>query len=163
MLKLVIFSGVEHTYQAWYGVPKDSLKTNRTYNPYNYENETDNYWQDNYQLHYSNQISSSLSATFALHYTRGKGYYENFSGDTDFSSYNLPDAVFGTDTITTSDFVAQKWLKNDFYGFTYSLNFTRDKINAVLGGGWNRYKGDHFGEIVWAKIVTFDGKFVSLV
>jgi iron complex outermembrane receptor protein len=157
MLKLVIFSGVEHTYQAWYGVPKDSLKTNRTYNPYSYENETDNYWQDNYQLHYSNQISSTLSANVALHYTRGKGYYENFSGDTGFSSYNLPDAVFGADTITTSDFVAQKWLKNDFYGFTYSLKFTKDKLNMVLGGGWNRYQGDHFGEIVWAKIVTFEG------
>ena len=84
MLKLVIFSGVEHTYQAWYGVPKDSLKTNRTYNPYNYKNETDNYWQDNYQLHYSNQISSNFSANVALHYTRGKGYYENLVNDAGF-------------------------------------------------------------------------------
>ena len=77
ILKLMIFSGVEHTYQAWYGVPKDSLKTNRTYNPYNYKNETDNYWQDNYQIHYSKEISSNLSANVALHYTKGKGYYEN--------------------------------------------------------------------------------------
>jgi len=67
ILKIMIFSGVEHTYQAWSGVPKDSLKTNRTFNPYSYENETDNYWQDNYQLHYSKEISSHLSADVALH------------------------------------------------------------------------------------------------
>jgi iron complex outermembrane recepter protein len=156
ILKLIIFSGAEHTYQAWLGVPKDSLETNRTYNPYTYKNETDNYWQDNYQLHYSNHISSSLTANAALHYTRGKGYYENLVTDTEFSTFNLPDAVFGSDTIKVSDFVTQRWLKNDFYGFTYSLNFTRNKINAVLGGGWNRYLGNHFGDIVWAKIVTFN-------
>jgi iron complex outermembrane recepter protein len=156
LLKLVIFSGVEHTYQAWYGVPKDSLSTHRTFNPYNYENETDNYWQDNYQLHYSKEINNYLHANVALHYTRGKGYYENFIADSKFSSFNLPDAIFNIDTISSSDFITQKWLKNDFYGITYSLNYTKNKITAVIGGGWNKYSGNHFGDIVWAKIVTFN-------
>lgn len=156
ILKFMMFSGVEHTYQAWYGVPKDSLKTNRTYNPYSYKNETDNYWQDNYQLHYSNRFSNSVSGNIALHYTRGKGYYENLVSDTPFNSFNLPDATFSNDTISSSDFITQRWLKNDFYGFTYSLSFTRSRLNAVVGGGWNRYLGNHFGDIVWAKIVTFN-------
>ncbi|HEX7494973.1 MAG TPA: TonB-dependent receptor [Bacteroidales bacterium] len=158
ILKLMIFSGVEHTYQAWEGVPKDSLKTNRTYNPYNYKNETDNYWQDNYQLHYSKEITSNLNLNVALHYTRGKGYYENLMANSKFSSYNLPDAVYNSDTITTSDFITQRWLKNDFYGFTYSVNYKKNKIDAVIGGGWNQYLGNHFGNIVWAKITTFDGE-----
>jgi iron complex outermembrane receptor protein len=158
ILKLMIFSGVEHTYQAWDGVPKDSLATHRTFNPYNYKNETDNYWQDNYQLHYSKEISSNLSANVALHYTRGKGYYENLVQNSNFSSFNLPNVVFNTDTITSSDFITQRWLKNDFYGFTYSFNFKKNKINAVIGGGWNQYLGNHFGDIIWAKIVTFPGE-----
>ena len=157
ILKLMIFSGVEHTYQAWLGVPKDSLTTHRTFNPYNYKNETDNYWQDNYQLHYSKEINSYLHANIALHYTRGKGYYENLIQDSKFSSFNLPDAIFNSDTITSSDFITQKWLKNDFYGFTYSLDYTKNKISTVIGGGWNRYSGNHFGDIIWSKIVTFDG------
>lgn len=70
ILKLLIFSGSERTYQAWNGVPKDSLKTHRTYNLYNYKNETDNYWQDNYQLHFSKVFNSELSANVAVHYTR---------------------------------------------------------------------------------------------
>ena len=158
ILKLMIFSGVEHTYQAWYGVPKDSLTTNRTFNPYSYNNETDNYWQDNYQLHYSKEINSNLHANVALHYTKGKGYYENLKTNSKFSTFNLPDAIFNTDTITRSDFITQKWLDNDFYGVTYSLNYNKNKINAVIGGGWNQYSGDHFGNIIWAKIVTFDGE-----
>ena len=158
ILKLMIFSGVEHTYQAWDGVPKDSLATHRTFNPYNYKNETDNYWQDNYQLHYSKKISSSLNANVALHFTRGKGYYENLNTNSKFSSYNLPNAVLNKDTITTSDFITQRWLDNYFYGFTYSLNYSKNKFSTILGGGWNRYTGDHFGDIIWAKIVTFDGE-----
>ena len=158
ILKLMIFSGVEHTYQAWDGVPKDSLSTHRTYNPYNYKNETDNYWQDNYQLHYSKKINNNLTGNFALHYTHGKGYYENLVQNSKFSSFSLPNAIFSSDTIFNSDFITQRWLKNDFYGFTYSLNYSGKKINAVLGGGWNQYLGNHFGDIIWAKIVTFDGE-----
>jgi iron complex outermembrane recepter protein len=156
ILKLIIFSGVEHTYQAWMGVPKDSLKTHRTYNPYNYSNETDNYWQDNYQLHYSRKINGYMNAGIALHYTRGKGYYENYVPDTKFSSFNLPDAVFNADTIASTDFIAQKWLKNDFFGFTYSLDYRKNRTSIIAGGGWNQYLGDHYGDIIWARIVTFD-------
>jgi iron complex outermembrane receptor protein len=158
ILKLMIFSGVEHTYQAWMGVPKDSLKTNRTFNPYNYDNETDNYWQDNYQLHYSRVINKNFHINAALHYTRGRGYYENLVRNTNFSTFNLPAAIINSDTVASTDFITQRWLRNDFYGFTYSLNFTNKKFTAVLGGGWNQYLGNHFGEIVWAKINAFDGE-----
>jgi iron complex outermembrane recepter protein len=158
ILKLVIFSGVEHTYQAWDGVPKDSLLTHRTYNSHVYKNETDNYWQDNYQLHFSKEISNNLGINAALHYTHGQGYYENLMQDSKFSSFNLPDAIFNQDTLKSSDFVVQKWLRNDFYGFTYSLNYKSGKLNTILGGGWNQYLGKHFGDIIWAKTVTFDGQ-----
>ena len=156
ILKLMIFSGVEHTYQAWDGVPKDSLATHRTYNIHNYKNETDNYWQDNYQLHYSKEISSNISANAALHYTHGQGYYENLIQNSKYSSFNLPNAIFNTDTITSSDFITQRWLRNDFYGFTYSLNYRKDKISTIIGGGWNQYLGNHFGDIIWAKTVTYN-------
>ena len=158
ILKLIIFSGVEHTYQAWNGVPKDSLKTHRTFNSYTYKNETDNYWQDNYQLHYSKVINGDFSVNTSIHYTRGKGYYENLVPNTNYSSFNLPNAIINSDTISTTDFITQRWLRNDFYGFTYSLNYTKNKVNAVIGGGWNQYLGNHFGDIIWAKFVTFDGQ-----
>jgi len=54
---------------------------------------TDNYWQDNYQLHYSKEINGNLSANAALHYTHGQGYYENLVQNSKFSSFNLPNAI----------------------------------------------------------------------
>jgi iron complex outermembrane recepter protein len=158
ILKLLVFSGSEHTYQAWMGVPKDSLLKNRTYNPYSYENETDNYWQDNYQLHYSRRISDFLHFDAALHYTRGKGYYENYKPESKLTSYGLNDTVINNDTISRTDFIVQKWLDNNFYGFTYSLDYEKNKINLLVGGSWNHYAGDHFGDIIWARIVTFNGE-----
>lgn len=150
MLKLNVFSGKEYTYQAWNGIPKDSLKTNRTYNSYTYENETDNYQQDHYQLHYSYQLNRNLNFNTALHYTKGSGYYEQFKDSRSFADYKLNDVIIGVDTITETDLIQQKWLDNDFYGITYSLNYDKNKIRASLGGAWNKYDGDHFGKVIWA-------------
>ena len=155
ILKLNIFSGKEKTYQAWMGVPKDSLKTNRTYNPYTYDNETDNYKQDHYQLLYSYQFNRMLILNAALHYTKGKGYYEQYKEEQSFEDYLLNNVIIGNDTITETDLIRQKWLDNDFYGVTYSLNYNNKKsIIATVGGSWNKYDGNHFGKLIWAKYAS---------
>ncbi len=153
MLKFIHFAGYEKTYQAWYGVPKDSLKTNPTFNPYTYFNQTDNYWQSHYQLHFTRELSHRLNLHSALHYTRGKGYYENFEDTKQFSSYGLPNFISGNDTIKASSFINQKWLDNDFYGYIGSLNYKHRKIDMTIGTAINRYEGRHFGEIIWAKFM----------
>lgn len=154
IIKFINFSGKEKTYQAWYGVPKSMLTTNRTFNPYTYENETDNYQQDNYQLLFSQKINNSLHLNTALHYTKGRGYYEQYKEGRSFADYLLNDVTIGDVTITETDLIQQKWLDNDFYGLTYSLKYNKSGINAVLGGGWNRYDGGHFGEVIWAQYAS---------
>jgi iron complex outermembrane receptor protein len=67
----------------------------------------------------------------------------------------LPDAILGKDTITSSDLVRRLWLKNHFYGTTYSLKYETEKLTSILGGGWNHYSGDHYGEITWAQIAVY--------
>lgn len=154
-LRFVMFSGKEKTYQAWYGVPKDSLETNRTYNPYTYQNETDNYIQTNYQLLYNFNCNRKLSGNISFHYTKGAGYYEQFRAGDYFSSYGLDDIIIGTDTISTTDLIRRRWLDNDFYGTVYSLNYSPDrKLNILFGGGYNQYIGSHFGEIIWAQFAA---------
>ncbi len=158
-LRAVVFSGKEKTYQAWYGVPGDSLATNRTYNPageyydtlgnvFYYDNETDNYQQDNYQLIYSHEFSKSLFANVALHYTRGKGYYEEYRQNDDLSNYNLPISNVGDLIISSMDIVRQRWLSNHFYGATWSVEYDKNKINIRAGGALNKYTGDHYDEII---------------
>ena len=44
-IKAIIFTGKERTYQAWNGVPQSFLDSLPTFNPYNYEDEVDDYRQ----------------------------------------------------------------------------------------------------------------------
>jgi iron complex outermembrane receptor protein len=162
LLKANVFSGKERTYQAWYGVPSELLGSRRTFNPAGmivssdgdttyYDNETDNYQQDHYQLFYSRELGRRFVFNGALHYTYGRGYFEGYRQDEFLAAYRMNDVIIGGDTIRESDLVRQKWLDNDFYGFIWSLNYKYGKLEAYLGGGWNRYEGMHFGKVVWAR------------
>ncbi len=146
------FSGKEKTYQAWEGVPESLLKTNRTFNPYTYDNQVDDYQQDHYQLISSFKLNQHWTFNPILHYTKGRGFYEQFKPEDKYSNYGLPNVVIGTTTIKKTDIIRRKWLDNDFYGATYSFDYqSNKKFSANIGGAWNKYDGDHFGEIIWAK------------
>ncbi len=162
VLKLNIFSGFEETYHAWNGVPLELLQTNRTYNPSGeyidengkiqyYENQVDNFQQDHYQLHFSQKINGNMNVNASLHYTHGSGYYENFKENAKLANYQLPNLVFGTDTVRKSNLVNRKWLDNHFYGMTTSLNYRKNKSDFTLGGAYSTYDGDHFGKVIWAR------------
>lgn len=154
VLKLNVFSGKEKTYQSWYGLPESKLVDDRTFNYYTYENETDNYQQDHYQLIYAGKIGNNWKTNAALHYTYGRGYYEQYRENDAFENYRLPNVTIGDSLITNSDIIRRLWLDNDFYGGVASINYISDdgRWDVVLGGGANRYDGDHFGEIIWARI-----------
>ncbi len=154
VFKVNVFSGNEQTYQAWWGLPESKLENDRTYNYYTYENETDNYQQDHYQFIYTGKFGQNWKANAALHYTYGRGYYEQFREDDDFASYGLEPVIIGGETIESTDIIRRRWLDNDFYGGVFSLNYVSDDglWDLILGGGANRYDGDHYGEIIWARI-----------
>jgi iron complex outermembrane receptor protein len=75
LIKALAFGGKEYTYQAWNGLTAEELKEDRKQNPYTYDNETDNYQQDHYQLHWNEKLIKNWSTNIGLNYTRGKGYF----------------------------------------------------------------------------------------
>ncbi len=179
LLKAIIFSGKERTYQSWYGTPESRingdndamnsyadrnylsdderdnlLNSGRTYNYYTYQNEVDNYQQDNYQLHYTKRFRFPLIVNVAGHYTKGRGYYEQFREEDELSDYNLNNVVLGSDTVTSSDMIRRRWLDNDFVGGVYSLKYNYRNFRFILGGSGNTYIGRHFGELVWARFAS---------
>ncbi len=162
MLKAVLFSGKEKTYQAWYGVPSAMLETDRTYNPAGiiygkdgevsfYDNETDNYQQDHYQLHYTHQFNNKFSTNLSLHYTYGRGYYEEYRQDQSLSDYQMDPIVEAGSTINKTDLVRRKWLNNDFYGAIGSVSYRENKTELIVGSAWNNYSGDNYGNVIWAQ------------
>jgi iron complex outermembrane receptor protein len=156
VLKLSVISGKEKTYQAWNGVPLSYLDNDslRTYNSYTYENETDNYWQDHYMLHYKKQLANSGTFNLGLHFTHGEGYYEQYKNGQDFADYGLNNVIVGNDTLTETDLIRRKWLDNDFYGAVFSYNNRKDKLDYTIGGGWNTYDGRHYGVVRWAEYAS---------
>lgn len=154
-VRLNVFSGKEQTYQAWNGVPEAILATNRRYNEYTYDNETDNYQQDQYQLITSHELSRSWRLNVSAFYTKGRGYYEQYREGEKLSKYGLPNVIIGRDTIRKTDIIRRRWLDNDFYGSVFSLDYNgRGRLTANFGGGWNQYKGKHYGEIIWARFAS---------
>lgn len=179
MVKAIVFGGAERTYQSWYGTPEAVLENDqegieaviannglnaaqadnmrnsgRTFNWYLYKDQVDDYKQDHYQIHISHEFMNNLVGSISGHYTYGRGFYEQYRYDDDFSDYGLqPIDVNGT-LIESSDLVRRRWLDNDFYGVTYSLNYSNDDLNLIFGGAANRYDGDHFGEIIWAQYAS---------
>lgn len=176
MVKAVTFSGKEVTNQAWWGTPQSRLQNDvegmklhalnngyseqqtqnllnsgRTYNYYEYENEIDDYQQDHYQLITGWQINPYLKLSVTGHYTYGRGYFEQYKEDESFSDIGFENQVIGGDTIGSSDMILQRWLDNHFYGGVYSLEYNKGRFNATLGGAYNEYLGDHFGEVIWAE------------
>ena len=164
LIKALAFGGTEKTYQSWFGVDAATLESDRTYNIAGkftdefgntrfYDNQTDNYKQDHYQLHWNERIATNWSTNLAFHYTKGKGYYEEYQEDQAFADYGLTPIVV-VPTVNTTDLVGQKWLDNDFYGATFSANYKEDKWDVILGGVWNKYEGDHFGKVIWARYAS---------
>lgn len=164
VVKAVVMVGQEETYQAWDGVPKDSLSTNRTYNPageiYNqqgdfigyYDNQIDHYNQNYYQLHYAHEFSRAINLVSAAFLTTGKGYYESYKNNQSFSDYGLNDTIIGQDTVSETNLIQQKWLDNYYYGLNIALNIRSGRMDVNAGVGWSRYDGDHFGKVIWAQV-----------
>ena len=166
-IDFINFSGKEKTYQSWWGTPESRLSNDivgmnqvinnngytdfqgenlleagRTFNYYTYDNETDNYQQDHYQTHINHSFSENTNLHLAFHYTFGRGYYEQYREDDNLINY------YEGEEDNTTDLVRRRWLKNHFYGITYSFlkEFNNSSLN--IGGALNEYDGDHFGEIV---------------
>lgn len=159
IIKFIAFGGSEKTYQAWNGLEDlDKLQNDRTYNSNGlhfdefgnekfYDNQVDRYVQNHFQLHWAKNYNSNWQSNIALHYTTGKGYFEQYNEDASFSDYNFPN--FQNDTI--SDLVTKRWLDNDFFGATAGFNYKTNATELQFGGAINRYLGKHYGEVIWTQ------------
>lgn len=168
-LRFLAFGGKEKTYQAWNGVDKATWETNPKFNYSGaiydanwenivdfYDNETDNYKQNHYQLLWNQRFSDGWKLETTAHYTKGKGYYENYKQDAKFSKYNLPNIIENGIEIKKSDFIRKKWLDNDFYGVISTLYGKLGNLDLNFGAVANQYYGRHFGNVTGVFLPQID-------
>lgn len=150
-LRFITFRGKEVTYQAWAGVDPAILDTNRTYNPYAYENEVDDYDQTHYQLLFDQRIGTNATLNITLFRVLGQGFFEQFRAEDDLEDYGIASAVINNDTITTTDLIRRRWLDNTLTGANVSADIKLGPHRLVLGGNYSDFMNDHFGEVIWAR------------
>ena len=174
LVKALAFGGKEHTYQAWYGTPKARLEndpegietfindnslssseaenlrnSDRRYNFYTYDNETDNYKQDHYQLHWNERLTDNWSTNIGLNYTRGKGYFEQFKEGESAEDFNN---LIEED----SNLIVRRWLDNHFYVGNFNATYTNNSFEFIGGLSYSDYTNDHFGEVIWGDNLAAD-------
>lgn len=150
-LRLLAFGGKEKTYQAWNGIDRDTWQQNPRFNYsgaiYNedwseiigfYDNETDNYTQNHYQFLFEQRLGDHWYLENTVHYTKGKGYYENYKQGESFETYGQQGDY--------SDFIRRKWLDNDFYGNVTGVYGNLGWSDLHFGLVVNQYAGGHYGE-----------------
>lgn len=170
MVKFITWNSTEETYHAWnYTSKEEQREYGRRYNSCGiyydkdgnmrfYDNQTDNYHLQNYQLLWEQMLTHDWSLSAAIHYSKGFGYYEEYKMGRTWAEYNLTD-----DWNMRGDLIRQKKMDNDFYGAIASVNYNGKRLTATLGGGWNKYDGDHYGNVKWTgtpyyKMTGDDGK-----
>ena len=165
LIKAITFGGHEKTYQSWFGIDKETLENDRTFNPAGmytdtegntrfYDNEVDNYKQDHYQLHWNQRFNNNWSTNLGLNYTYGRGYFEQYKEDEDFSDYNFAPIEIGGESINTTDLIRRRWLDNDFYVINANATYKKTNLEITSGAFYSLYKGDHFGEVIWAQYAS---------
>lgn len=162
LIKAILLGGKQHAYLTYLGLDKATLANDRRYNPAGeytdtagnkrfYDNESDNYQQDLAQLHWSQQWNEFWRTQIAFHYTKGKGYWENYEKGA-YSWIGLPS--LGNDPKGEEKqayYIQQQGLNNDFWGTTFSANYKKDNIDLLVGGALNRYQGAHIKDLLWAE------------
>ena len=141
---LNLYGGPMKTHAAWDGITRAAQKVDRRANPYDYDNETDNFTQPHVELHNIYNLTDRLTLYNTLYYIRGSGYYEQLKTADDLYAYNL------SDTSLTSDLVRRKWVIKEQQGLASQAALTGDRYRSALGGSYYFFQSEHWGEVTWA-------------
>ena len=161
-LRLNLFGGPEETHLAYEGVPKAYLdgditgdpRHDRRYNPLEYPNEIDRFFQPHYQLIHTWQADEHLVLQNTLFFFAGDGYFQQFKEDRWFPEYNLtpfpgPDG----EIIETTDLVRRREVDEWDAGWIPNVEWRHGggRGSLQLGTAVRLHNGRHFGFVQWAQ------------
>ncbi|SHM33599.1 iron complex outermembrane recepter protein [Xylanibacter ruminicola] len=105
---------------------------------------TDNFWQNHNILSAAYDINDNWSMTGSLHYTHGYGYYNEFRFQNKLKKFGMT-----YDGVKKTDFVRQKGLSQNTYGFIWNVNYKNDSWDVIGGMSLQEFDGNHFGYITY--------------
>ena len=172
--RLNIFGGPEQTHLAYKGLPRwflngdttfyDTTSSNkgtlprpsgdpdkdRRYNPFDWENETDNFNQPHYQWLTEYRHDSLWKFENTAYYIKGEGYYDQLRANADFGQYYLTPFSYPEseeENSTADQLWRRRWVENDFWGLIPRV--ARKHAKGVFSAGveFNRLVADHWAQV----------------
>jgi iron complex outermembrane receptor protein len=86
-----------------------------------------------------------------LNYTYGRGFFEQYKEDQKFSTYGSTPIELDGEVVDRTDLIRRRWLDNDFYVINANARYKNKQIEINSGAFFSTYKGDHYGEVIWAR------------
>lgn len=168
--------GSQHSGITWDGISPEMIAVDRTYNPagefydefgnvYYYPKAEDVYRQNHLQLNYTRTLRRGLTASVTADYTRGDGYDEYYKTGRKFAEFGYPAAeLTGLDGVAykKSDMTYRKHMGNDLYAVNADLRYRSLPLDVTVGVSAARYLGDHWGEMLWAKVLGPDYDYATM-
>lgn len=120
---------------------------------------TDNFWQNHHLLSFAWEIDPAWSLSTVAHYTHGFGYYDEFRYKNKLIKYGISNFI-GQDgkEVSKSDFVRQKGLNQDTFGFISNLSYKSGRWDAVAGFSVQQFLGNHFGYLTYVSNQELAGR-----
>lgn len=163
-VRLLGFGGKEQTYMAWdYASKEDMEQYGRRYNPCGaytaadgsqafYKDQFDHFVQHHVQLLFGQELGEHWHLNVTGHYTKGDGYYNQYKTKRTLVEYGLNSFINADgQLVEKSDLVRLKFNDNDFGGMMFNVNYTGNRLNAVIGGATNWFRGGHYGQVAWVR------------
>jgi iron complex outermembrane receptor protein len=180
-LRLNLFGGPEETHLAYLGIPREYLNgeitgdadRDRRFNPIDYKNERDHFFEPHYELIHSWAPRAGLSLTQTAFFFDGRGYYDERRANQSLADYRLApwatddstlaprsyyrdanaDSVLDRDgsgrfTIERSDVVRRRWIENRHFGWVPRVKIEHARGALTIGGEIRWHDGHHRGEVL---------------
>lgn len=161
-IRLTYLMGKQRSGITWDGIDLEQYKKDRTYNGageyyddlgnvYYYPNQTDNYAQHHLQLNYTRSITGDLAWSTTLNYTRGDGYDQYYKVNRKLKNFGFTGLPDGTPA--KSDMIYRKAMDNDLWVLNSDVKYFTDRMKVIGGVNLSSYRGGHWGEVLWAKVL----------
>ncbi len=117
---------------------------------------TDNFWQNHNILSAVYDINDNWSLSASLHYTYGRGYYNEFRFNNKLKKFGLT-----YDGVKKTDFVRKKGLSQNTYGFIWNANYKNDSWDVITGMSLQEFDGNHYGYLTYIANDDVRQKYLS--
>lgn len=122
---------------------------------------TDNFYQNHNILSAAWTPNDHWSHNFAVHYTYGYGYYNEFKSQSKFAKFGLTFYDADGNFVKRSDFVRKKGLTQHTYGIVYNTNYKNEHWDVIGGLNLQQFRGNHWGYLTYIANQAAENQFLG--